>query len=120
MTWGQILNDLSTWLSTGALVGIFTLLSRHWLASRRATIEEHQDERKGLGELVAALTLDIATVRDHHAQCQAQLSQLQGAVHGLQQQVLAIVLKTNNKGELSSETRELLGELIHAMTGAAA
>ncbi len=107
------------WLSTSALVGIFALVSRHYLQARRAKLAEHQDERTGFRGLIETLTADVATVRDHHAVCQAQLTQLQGAVHGLQQTVLAIVLKTNDKGELSTETRELLSELVHAMTGAA-
>lgn len=91
---------IQSWISSVSLAGLFGLALRHWLASRKLTLEEREAARLGYGRLIEALEADVRAVRDElaaskaeHAGCEAGMESLRAEITQLHRLLVTLSLQ---------------------------
>lgn len=104
------LTDITTWLSSAALVAILGLLSKHWLAIKKDRLTAYEVERGGFTTLIGELQKEVVRLRDQHSNCESRLSAMDGAIQAMQLQILTISF--NNGKDATPELKEALAEIV--------
>jgi hypothetical protein len=107
------LETVRAWISTGALIGLFTLASRLWIQNRRLSMQAKVEDRQGYGTLITTLTSEVErlanrveTLEESEAKNHRLILELLGQLN--RSQAVAIMGSQNLTPELRSAMESTL------------